>query len=52
MAQHVLAVLGAHAHQVLAVAARLERAPCRPPVEITDIRHELSPLAGQQVARR
>jgi len=38
VAQHMLAVLGAHAHQVLAVAAGLAH-----------IGHQLAPLAGQQV---
>ena len=47
--QHVLAVLGADAHQVLAVAAGLARAPGGLAVEVADVGHQLAPLAGQQV---
>ena len=42
-------VLGSHAHQPLAVTAGFLRAERGAPVEVADVGHEFTPLAGQQV---
>ena len=49
VAEDVLAVLRAHPHEVLAVAARFPRAPGGLPVEVPDVGHQLAPLARQEV---
>ena len=49
MAEHLHAVLGAHADQELAVAAELLRAERRPAVEVADVREHLAPLAGSRL---
>ena len=49
VAENVLPILRTHPDQVLAVASGLLSPPGCRAVEISDVRHQLSPLAGQQV---